>query len=446
MSAMIPPPPTRFGQKQAVVPLPLTFRLPRLPILLLLALGTVLLARWPVLRGHVARDPEIGAVNSILIGRSWASIKEASIEDEVHTLEGKRLGVGSIGGRDGRGGESYERIEWAWRESRWAEEEGETAQNAEGSNSRLDFREAGRVGEFSQEREGERSESENADVGGTTEGVGREGGEYQGGDADKGRGEEDDFLGKGGGKVRGRTGSEREKKRERRRRKTTREEGERATDRQGDARGDDSAEEGSADAKIGGKKGNTLRNILGSSDDRRDERSGERNDAESRESNEKAKKRKKRRQRRCRELGVPCSSHMSKKARVKQALEALTVPIDGRILSPLDSPEVQKLLQPRGMVLLPRSGHSKWWETRWLPVSRQDFFDPNGRYLFVTGHRDFCAGIRHFHRSLSCRIAEAAVLNRTLVLDMELCINGLHNEGKFQVNPIHVYYDLASLG
>ncbi|CAI5461445.1 unnamed protein product [Closterium sp. Yama58-4] len=28
---------------------------------------------------------------------------------------------------------------------------------------------------------------------------------------------------------------------------------------------------------------------------------------------------------------------------------------------------------------------------------------------------------------------------------MGLCINGLHNEGKFQVNPIHVYYDLASL-
>ncbi|CAI5503230.1 unnamed protein product [Closterium sp. Naga37s-1] len=171
---MIPPPATRFGQKQAVVPLPLTFRLPRLPILLLLALGTVLLARWPVLRGHVARDPEIGAVNSILVGRSWAAIEEASIEDDAHTLEGEKHGVGSIGGRDGKGGESYERIEWALRESGWAEEERETAQNAEGSDGRGDSREAERVGEISQEGEGHMAESENADVGGTTEGGGRE--------------------------------------------------------------------------------------------------------------------------------------------------------------------------------------------------------------------------------------------------------------------------------
>ncbi|CAI5494982.1 unnamed protein product [Closterium sp. Naga37s-1] len=432
MSAMIPPPAARFGQKQAVASLPLTFRLPRLPILLLLALVTVLLARWPVLRGHVARDPEIGAVNAILVGRSWASIEEASIEDEVHNLEGEKHGVGSIGGRDGKEGEPYERIEWARGESRWAEEEGETAQNAEGSDSRGDSREAERVGEISQEGEGEMAESENADVGGTAEG----GGEYQGGDAEQGRDEEDDFPGKGGGEVKGQMGGEREKKREGRRRKTTREEGEReATDRQGSAgrsaRGDEAA-----DAKLRGKK----ENILGSSDEKSDAESRESNEA-----NEKAKKRKKRRQRRCRELGVPCSFHLSKKARVKHALETVTVPINGRILSPLDSPEVQKLLRPLGRVLLPGSGHSKWWETRWLPVSRQEFFDPNGRYLFVTGHRDFCAGIRHFHRSLSCRIAEAAVLNRTLVLDMGLCINGLHNEGKFQINPIHVYYDLASL-
>ncbi|CAI7898216.1 unnamed protein product [Closterium sp. NIES-54] len=105
-------------------------------------------------------------------------------------------------------------------------------------------------------------------------------------------------------------------------------------------------------------------------------------------------------------------------------------------VEPLDSPRVLEYLR-----INPRLT----WETEWLPVRREDYFRPGEKYYFVTGQRDFCAGIRHFHRSLSCKIAEAAFLNRTLVLDMGLCVNGLHSGGSASVHGLHYYYDLPSL-
>ncbi|GJP43020.1 hypothetical protein CLOM_g2526 [Closterium sp. NIES-68] len=89
--------------------------------------------------------------------------------------------------------------------------------------------------------------------------------------------------------------------------------------------------------------------------------------------------------------------------------------------------------------------HSVLWETPWLPVSRQDYFRPDGKYLFVTGSRDYCAGVKHFHLSLTCLIAEAAYLNRTLILDMTQCVNAWHSGGGHHIRSIHVYYDLDSL-
>ncbi|CAI5992032.1 unnamed protein product [Closterium sp. NIES-64] len=89
--------------------------------------------------------------------------------------------------------------------------------------------------------------------------------------------------------------------------------------------------------------------------------------------------------------------------------------------------------------------HSVLWETPWLPVSRQDYFRPDGRYLFITGSRDYCAGVKHFHLSLTCLIAEAAYLNRTLILDMTQCVNAWHSGGMHHIRSIHVYYDLDSL-
>ncbi|CAI5980470.1 unnamed protein product [Closterium sp. NIES-65] len=218
----MPPPAARVGHKQAVVSLPRSSRFPSLPILLLLALGTVLLARWPVLRGHVAGDSRVDAVDLIMVGQSWASN-----EDEIYKLDKENHGVAGISGADGKGGEPIERIEWARKESGWAEEEGELLGNGEDLDSRRDSGEAERVGELSQEGKGEMAKGENGDDEGSAERGGREAGR---------------------------------RTREGRRRGTTREEGGRELTGQGGARSDDTAEEGSADAKMrGNDQGSAVR-------------------------------------------------------------------------------------------------------------------------------------------------------------------------------------------
>ncbi|CAI7915915.1 unnamed protein product [Closterium sp. NIES-53] len=90
-------------------------------------------------------------------------------------------------------------------------------------------------------------------------------------------------------------------------------------------------------------------------------------------------------------------------------------------------------------------GHKVKWETEWLPVSRAEYFHPDRKYLFVTGNRDMCAGVKHFRTSLSCRIKEARYLNRTLVLDMRVCLNQVHNNGKFVYKAIYEHIDLSSI-
>ncbi|CAI5495012.1 unnamed protein product [Closterium sp. Naga37s-1] len=55
-----------------------------------------------------------------------------------------------------------------------------------------------------------------------------------------------------------------------------------------------------------------------------------------------------------------------------------------------------------------------------------------------------CAGVKHFRTSLSCRIKEARYLNRTLVLDMRVCLNQVHNNGKFVYKAIYEHIDLSS--
>ncbi|CAI7873869.1 unnamed protein product [Closterium sp. NIES-54] len=47
--------------------------------------------------------------------------------------------------------------------------------------------------------------------------------------------------------------------------------------------------------------------------------------------------------------------------------------------------------------------------------------------------------------NLSCRIKEARYLNRTLVLDMRVCLNQVHNNGKFVYKAIYEHIDLSSI-
>eukprot|EP00271_Cylindrocystis_brebissonii_P021597 TRINITY_DN7816_c0_g1_i3.p1 TRINITY_DN7816_c0_g1~~TRINITY_DN7816_c0_g1_i3.p1 ORF type:complete len:486 (-),score=85.92 TRINITY_DN7816_c0_g1_i3:289-1746(-) len=72
-------------------------------------------------------------------------------------------------------------------------------------------------------------------------------------------------------------------------------------------------------------------------------------------------------------------------------------------------------------------------------------FDPSERYLYYPRAGEWCAGASHHKWSLSCMIGEAIALNRTLVLDMERCIIGVHNNGKTVVQDIRLYYNLDAM-
>ncbi|CAI5988265.1 unnamed protein product [Closterium sp. NIES-64] len=86
------------------------------------------------------------------------------------------------------------------------------------------------------------------------------------------------------------------------------------------------------------------------------------------------------------------------------------------------------------------------WETPWLGVTKEEYLISGTKYLYVPTAGDLCMGMGHFKWSLVCRLSEAAFLNRTLVLDTMVCLNGAHtNEGYGLVRPLYAYFDLHEL-
>ncbi|CAI5525181.1 unnamed protein product, partial [Closterium sp. Naga37s-1] len=86
------------------------------------------------------------------------------------------------------------------------------------------------------------------------------------------------------------------------------------------------------------------------------------------------------------------------------------------------------------------------WETSWLGVTKEQYLISGAKYLYVPTAGDLCMGMGHFKWSLVCRLSEAAFLNRTLVLDTMVCLNGAHNnEGYGLVRPLYAYFDLHEL-
>lgn len=74
----------------------------------------------------------------------------------------------------------------------------------------------------------------------------------------------------------------------------------------------------------------------------------------------------------------------------------------------------------------------------------QQVFGRGIRYYWAIGSGDKCAGEFHFTDSLKCVVAEARYLNRTFVLDPEVCLHPDHNGHRWLVNPLAAYYDLPS--
>ncbi|KAJ6852386.1 uncharacterized protein M6B38_255435 [Iris pallida] len=77
--------------------------------------------------------------------------------------------------------------------------------------------------------------------------------------------------------------------------------------------------------------------------------------------------------------------------------------------------------------------------------SESDF--RKGRYLYYTRGGDHCKGMNQFVWSFLCGLGEAAFLNRTFVMDLNLCLNGAHTssgrdeEGK----DFRYYFDFEHL-
>lgn len=69
-------------------------------------------------------------------------------------------------------------------------------------------------------------------------------------------------------------------------------------------------------------------------------------------------------------------------------------------------------------------------------------FGRGKKYYWVVGGGDRCQGENHFTFSLTCLLAEARFLGRTLVLDTLLCIGASHNNGTFLQRPMEAYYNL----
>jgi len=71
-------------------------------------------------------------------------------------------------------------------------------------------------------------------------------------------------------------------------------------------------------------------------------------------------------------------------------------------------------------------------------------FGAGRAYYWAIGSGDKCAGEFHFTDSLDCVAAEAAHLNRTLVLDPEVCLHPDHRRAPLARQPLAAYYDLPA--
>lgn len=67
------------------------------------------------------------------------------------------------------------------------------------------------------------------------------------------------------------------------------------------------------------------------------------------------------------------------------------------------------------------------------------------RYLYYTRGGDYCKSMNQYQWSYLCALGEAQYLNRTLVMDLEICLSGLNNpgHGDKQGKDFRFYFDFA---
>lgn len=99
---------------------------------------------------------------------------------------------------------------------------------------------------------------------------------------------------------------------------------------------------------------------------------------------------------------------------------------------------------PKQTIVLPEVGESV---NDSLPVVESEGSFSRGKYLLYTNGGDRCKNMNHYLWSFMCALGEAQYLNRTLVMDLSICLNkiytssGLDEEGK----DFRFYFDFEHL-
>uniref|UniRef100_A0A5B7BPR0 O-fucosyltransferase family protein n=1 Tax=Davidia involucrata TaxID=16924 RepID=A0A5B7BPR0_DAVIN len=82
-----------------------------------------------------------------------------------------------------------------------------------------------------------------------------------------------------------------------------------------------------------------------------------------------------------------------------------------------------------------------------LPVVESEGSFSRGRYLFYAGGGDRCKSMNHYLWSFMCALGEAQYLNRTLVMDLSICLSSIYTSSKQdeEGKDFRFYFDFEHL-
>ncbi|KAL6842431.1 hypothetical protein ACP4OV_027858 [Aristida adscensionis] len=81
-----------------------------------------------------------------------------------------------------------------------------------------------------------------------------------------------------------------------------------------------------------------------------------------------------------------------------------------------------------------------------LPVVASESDFSRGKYLIYMGGGERCKSMNHFIWGFLCALGEAQFLNRTLVMDLNVCLNGRYTaSGKDEERDFRLYFDFEHL-
>ncbi|CAK9161993.1 unnamed protein product [Ilex paraguariensis] len=82
-----------------------------------------------------------------------------------------------------------------------------------------------------------------------------------------------------------------------------------------------------------------------------------------------------------------------------------------------------------------------------IPVLGSDSAFRKGKYLYYSRGGDYCKGMNHYLWSFLCALGEAQYLNRTFVMDLSICLAGMHTQSNKdeEGKDFRFYFDFEHL-